>query len=344
MPPPVTDRLPLAVFDTRPYDRAFLDAANAAAGAVFQPRYLEVALSAATAPLAAGCPAVCGFAHDRFDADALRTLAAGGTRLVALRCAGFNNVDLAAAARADITVVRVPAYSPHAVAEHTVALILTLDRKIHRAWNRVREGNLALDGLMGREIHGRSVGVIGTGEIGGVVAKILGGGFGARVLAYDPRENPAVIAAGGRYVPLETLLAESEIVTLHCPLTPDTKHLIRKDRLALMRDGALLVNTGRGALLDARDIIEALKTRKLGGVALDVYEEEDGLFGRDHSSEIIADDVFARLLTFPNVVVTGHQAYFTEPALRAIAETTVDNVRRWARGEAAVREIRAERS
>jgi D-lactate dehydrogenase len=331
----------MAVFDTRPYDRTFLDAANGAAGGVFQPRYLEVALSAATAPLAVGCAVVCGFVHDRFDAEAVRVLAAGGTRLIALRCAGFNNVDLAAAARAGLTVVRVPAYSPHAVAEHTVALILNLDRKIHRAWNRVREGNFALDGLMGREIYGRAVGVVGTGEIGGVVATILGAGFGAKVLAYDPRENPAVIAAGGRYVPLETLLAEAEIVTLHCPLTPDTRHLIRADRLALMRHGALLVNTGRGALIDARDVTEALKTGQLGGVALDVYEEEDGLFGRDHSSEIIADDVFARLLTFPNVVITGHQAYFTEPALRAIAETTVDNVRRWARGEKAIREVRA---
>ena len=335
-----TDRPALAVFDTRPYDRAFLDAANAAAGAVFQPRYLEVALSAATAPLAAGCPAVCGFVHDRFDADALRTLAAGGTRLVALRCAGFNNVDLAAAARADITVVRVPAYSPHAVAEHTLALILGLDRKIHRAWNRVREGNFALDGLMGREIHGRAVGIIGTGEIGAVVARILGG-FEAKVLAHDPRENPAVTALGGRYVPLETLLAEAEIVTLHCPLTPATRHLIRNDRLALMRDGALLVNTGRGALIDAKDVVDALKSGKLGGVALDVYEEEDQLFGRDHSGEIIADDIFARLLTFPNVIITGHQAYFTAPALRAIAETTVDNVRRWARGEPPLREVRS---
>jgi D-lactate dehydrogenase len=282
---------------------------------------------------------VCGFVHDRFDADALGVLADGGVKLVALRCAGFNNVDLAAAARLGVTVVRVPAYSPHAVAEHTLALILALDRKIHRAWNRVREGNFALDGLLGREIHGRAVGVVGTGEIGAVVAKILAG-FDAKVLAHDPRENPAVTAAGGRYVSLEALLAEAEIVTLHCPLTPATRHLISHDRLALMRDGALLVNTGRGALIDARHVIEALKSGKLGGVALDVYEEEEGLFGRDHSGDIIADDVFARLLTFPNVVITGHQAYFTEPALRAIAETTVDNVRRWARGEAPVREVR----
>ncbi len=335
------DRPTLAVFSTKPYDRTFLDVANTTAGGtrVFEPRYLEAALDAATAPLAAGCAAVCGFVHDKFDAAALEALAAAGCKLVALRCAGFNNVDLAAAARLGITVVRVPAYSPHAVAEHTLALILTLDRKIHRAWNRVREGNFALEGLMGREIHGRAVGIVGTGEIGAVVAKIFAG-FDARVLACDPRENPAVTAAGGRYVPLETLLAEAEIVTLHCPLTPETRHLIRKERLALMRDGALLVNTGRGALIDAREVIEALKTGKLGGVALDVYEEEDNLFGRDHSGDIITDDIFARLLTFPNVVITGHQAYFTEPALRAIAETTVDNVRRWSAGQPPLREVR----
>jgi D-lactate dehydrogenase len=331
------DQPPVAIFSTKPYDRAFLDQANAAAsgGPAFSPRYLEPALTVTTAPLAAGCRAVCGFVHDHFDAEVLSVLAAGGTRLVALRCAGFNNVDLAAAGRLGVTVVRVPAYSPHAVAEHTIALILNLDRKIHRAWNRVREGNFALEGLMGREIYGRSVGVIGTGAIGNAVARILLG-FEAKLLAYDPRPNAAVSALGVQYVSLEALLAESEIVTLHCPLTPDTHHLIRHERLAGMRDGALLINTGRGGLIAAGDMIEALKTGKLGGVALDVYEEEEGLFFRDHSSDIIADDVFARLLTFPNVLVTGHQGFFTEPAMRAIAQTTVDNLRRFFVGEAVV--------
>ena len=330
----------VAVFSTKPHDRVFLDAANAAAtgGPLFEARYLEPQLTAATAALAVGCPAVCGFVHDHFDRDVLATLAAGGTRLVALRCAGFNNVDLAAAAAVGIAIVRVPAYSPHAVAEHTIALILNLDRKLHRAWNRVREGNFALEGLLGREIHGRTVGIIGTGAIGAAVARILAG-FDARLLAFDPRPNPAVEALGARFVPLETLLAEAEIVTLHCPLTPDTRHLIRRDRLALMRDGALLVNTGRGGLIDARDMVDALKSGKLGGVGLDVYEEEEGLFFRDHSSDIIADDVFARLLTFPNVIVTGHQGFFTEPALRAIADTTVDNVRRFFAGEPAVHSV-----
>jgi D-lactate dehydrogenase len=330
----------VAIFSTKPYDRAFLDRANAAVvgGPVFDPRYFEPVLTAATAPLAARCRAVCGFVHDRFDSDTLTVLAAGGTELVALRSAGFNNIDLAAAARLGVTVVRVPAYSPHAVAEHTIGLILNLDRNIPRAWNRVRDGNFALDGLMGREIYGRSVGIVGTGAIGASVARILAG-FEAKLLAYDPRPNAAVLALGAAYVPLETLLAEAEIVTLHCPLTPDTLHLICRDRLAGMRDGALLVNTSRGGLINARDMIEALKTRKLGGVALDVYEEEEGLFFRDHSSEIIADDVFARLLTFPNVLVTGHQGFFTEPAMLAIAQTTVENLGRFFAGEPPLNEV-----
>jgi D-lactate dehydrogenase len=334
------DHPSVAVFSTKSYDRVFLGGANAllSGGRTFDLWYFEPALTTATATLAAGCRAVCGFVHDRFDADALKVLVGGGTRLVALRCAGFNNVDLAAAARFGITVVRVPAYSPHAVAEHTIGLILNLDRKIHRAWNRVREGNFSLDGLMGREICGRSVGIIGTGAIGAAVARILAG-FEAKLLASDPRPNATVSALGAQYLPLETLLAKAEIVTLHCPLTPDTRHLIRRDRLAGMRDGALLINTGRGALIDARDMIEALKTRKLGGVALDVYEEEEGLFFGDHSSDIIADDVFARLLTFPNVLVTGHQGFFTEPAMRAIAETTVENLRRFFAGEPPVNEV-----
>jgi D-lactate dehydrogenase len=336
------DELPaVAIFSTRPYDRAFLDGANARhpGGPIIAPRYFEPALAAATAPLAAGCRAVCGFVHDRFDAAALQILAAGGTRLVALRCAGFNNVDLQAAAALGLTVVRVPAYSPHAVAEHTVALLLNLDRKIHRAWSRVREGNFALDGLMGREIHGRAVGIVGTGAIGAAVARILAG-FEARLLAYDPRPNPAVSALGAEYVPLDDLLRRSEIVTLHCPLTPDTHHLIGGARLASMQPGALLINTGRGALIDARALIEALKTGQVGGVALDVYEEEDGLFFRDHSGDIIADDVFARLLTFPNVLVTGHQGFFTEPALHAIAATTLDNLRRFFAGDPPINQVR----
>ena len=326
------DRPTLAVFDTRPYDRAFLDAANAAVadGPAFEPRYLEAALSAATAPLAAGCTAVCGFVHDRFDAETIGVLAAAGVKLIALRCAGFNNIDLPAAARAGITVVRVPAYSPHAVAEHTLALILGLDRKIHRAWNRVREGNFALDGLMGREIHGRAVGIVGTGEIGTVVARILTG-FEATVLAHDPRENPAVTAMGGRYVPLETLLAEAEIVTLHCPLTPATRHLIRKERLALMRDGALLVNTGRGALIDARDWRGAQSGR--WRVALDVYRGGSAVRAPLATS---SPTMCRAAVDVPNVD-TGH---LRSPGRRcARSPGAVGNVRRW-REEPPLREVR----
>ena len=338
--PASSDSPRVAVFSTKPYDQTFLEQRNAASPA---PRaelvYFDATLTAATAPLAAGCVVVCGFVHDHFDAAALDILARSGVRLVALRCAGFNNVDLGAAARLGITVVRVPAYSPHAVAEHTIGLILNLDRKLHRALNRVREGNFALDGLLGGELYQRPVGVVGTGEIGHVVARILVG-FGARVMAFDPRPSDEVRAMGVTYLALDELLAASEIVTLHCPLNAATRHLINQQRIAAMRDGALVVNTGRGGLLDTPAVIDALKSRKLGGLAIDVYEEEEGLFFQDHSSDVIADDVFARLLTFPNVLVTGHQAFFTAPALTAIAETTLDNIRRFFAGEANVNAVK----
>jgi D-lactate dehydrogenase len=319
----------IAVFSAKRYDRTFLDAAAARHG--YTLTYLEAPLQASTAPLAKGFPVVCGFVHDHFDEPVLRQLAAGGTRLVALRCAGFNNVDLAVAAQLGVQVVRVPAYSPHAVAEHTIGLMLNLDRKIHRSYNRVREGNFSLDGLLGRELHRRVVGLIGTGKIGAVVARILRG-FDAQVLAHDVHEDESCRALGVRYVPLDDLIAQSEIVTLHCPLVPATRHLLNVQRLSSMRPGALLVNTSRGGLLDTRAVIDALKSGRLGGLALDVYEEEEGLFFEDHSGDVLSDDVFARLLTFPNVLVTGHQAFFTERALSAIAETTIENVRRFVQG------------
>jgi D-lactate dehydrogenase len=248
-----------------------------------------------------------------------------------LRCAGFNNVDLDAARRLGVQVARVPAYSPHAVAEHTVGLILTLARKLHRAIGRVREGNFALDGLLGSELFGRTVGIVGTGKIGLVLARALSG-FGVTLLATDKQENAECIALGVRYVPLDDLLRASDVVTLHCPLTSESRHMIDGPRLALMRPGALLVNTSRGALIDTSAVIDALKRRRLGGVAIDVYEEEEQLFFEDHSSEILQDDNFARLLTFPNVVVTGHQAFFTENALADIARTTIDNLTAFERG------------
>lgn len=313
----------VAVFSTKPYDRRFLEQANAAPGheiSFFEPR-----LTRETVSLAAGFEAVCCFVNDDLDAGVLLSLQRHGTRLIVLRSAGYNNVDLAAAGDLGLTVARVPAYSPHAVAEHTLALMLALDRKLHRAYNRVREGNFSLEGLLGRELHTRTVGIVGTGKIGAVVARILSG-FGARLLAYDPHVSPEVIAAGGVYVDLDRLLVESDFVTLHCPLLPQTFHIINHGTLARMKDGVQLINTSRGALIDTPAVIAALKSGKLGGLGIDVYEEEETIFFEDLSGKVLYDDVFARLLTFPNVIVTGHQAFFTEPALAAIAATTIDNI------------------
>jgi D-lactate dehydrogenase len=312
----------VAVFSAKPYDRQFLDRANAGAHELV---YFETHLSPETAQLAHGAAAVCAFVNDDLSSTVLDRLAKEGVKLIALRSAGFNQVDLARAGAVGIAVARVPAYSPHAVAEHTIALILALNRKIHRAHNRVREGNFALDGLLGFDLAGKAVGVVGTGLIGAVVVHILAG-FKCRILAHDPKANPACVKDGAIYVPLERLLRESQIVTLHCPLTPATHHLINAARLSDMSRGALLINTSRGAVIDTRAVIAALKSGRLGGLAIDVYEEEADLFFEDLSDKIIPDDLFARLLTFPNVVVTGHQAFFTAEALTAIAQTTIDNI------------------
>lgn len=317
----------IAVFSTHPYDRQFLGQANR--DPPHELVFLEPRLDASTASLAAGAQAVCAFVNDRLDAAVLQALHTLGVRLVVLRSAGFNHVDLRAAADLGLAVGRVPEYSPHAVAEHTAALVLTLNRKIHRAHARVREGNFALEGLLGFDLHGRTVGVVGTGKIGLCFSRIMLG-FGCRVLACDPQPDAAARALGVTYVPLAQLLADSDIVSLHCPLTPQTHHLIDTAALALMKPGAMLVNTSRGAVVDTPALITALKSGSLGSLGLDVYEEEADLFFRDLSSETLHDDVFARLLTFPNVVVTGHQAFFTEDALRAIAETTFANVRAFA--------------
>ena len=313
----------VAVFSTKPYDRTFLAAANRDHG--HELVYFEPHLTPETLSLAAGFEAVCVFVNDTLDAEMLRTLAASGTRFIALRCAGFNNVDLAAARQAGITVVRVPAYSPYAVAEHTIALLLTLDRKIHRAYNRVREGNFALDGLLGFDIHGQTVGIVGTGKIGQCVAAILKG-FGCQLLAHDPYPAPECQAMGVEYLPLTELFARCDIITLHCPLTPETYHMIDTEALKQMRDGVVLINTSRGALMDARALIWGLKRGKIGYLGLDVYEEEADLFFEDLSGTVIRDDIFARLLTFPNVVITGHQAFFTRNALEGIATTTLANL------------------
>jgi D-lactate dehydrogenase len=313
----------VAVYSTKPYDRQFLDAANAAGR--HELRYLDCRLTVSTAALAKGSSAVCLFANDEANATTIMAFAHMGIRLIALRSAGFNNVDLEAASEHAIAVARVPAYSPHAVAEHTFALILTLVRKVHRAYNRVREGNFSLDGLMGFDLAGKTIGIVGAGNIGSVVARIATG-FGCEVLAHDPVRRPECECMGVEYVSLEELLERADIVTLHCPLNDGTRHLIDAAAIGRMKPGAVLVNTSRGAVVDTRAVIGALKRRHLGGVAIDVYEEEDALFFEDRSDEAIMDDQFARLLTFPNVLITGHQGFFTAEALTKIAATTVANL------------------
>ena len=311
-----------AVFSTKPYDQAFLNRINQQHGHPLS--FFESRLTPKTAPLAAGFPVVCAFVNDQLDEEVLRTLHEGGTRLLALRSAGFNHVNLSVAKALGFTVARVPAYSPYAVAEHAVALILTLNRKTHRAFNRVREGNFSLDGLLGFDLRGRTVGVIGTGKIGQAFAQIMHG-FGCDVLAYDPypnRDAEAIV----QYVPLPHLLKQSDIISLHCPLTPDTYHLIDKNALEQTKPGVMLINTSRGALVDTRAVIDGLKSGQVGYLGLDVYEEEADLFFEDLSNRVIQDDIFMRLLTFPNVVITGHQGFFTEEALVNIASTTLENI------------------
>jgi len=330
----------VAVFSTKPYDRHFLDFANASAG--HELAYLEPRLTVETVALAQGMTAVCAFVNDSLPAAVLNPLARQGVRLVALRCTGFNNVDLVVAKKLGITVARVPEYSPHAVAEHAVTLVLALNRRIHRAYARVREGNFALEGLLGFDMKGRTVGVVGTGRIGATFARILAG-FGCTILAVDPVPDPACIAAGVRYVDMSELLAASDIVSLHCPLTPATRHLIDAAALARMRPGAMLINTSRGAVIDTPAVIAALKDGRLGHLGLDVYEEEADLFFEDLSDKVIQDDVFVRLLSFPNVLVTGHQAFFTADALQGIAGTTIANITGFERDGRAVHEVSVEK-
>ncbi|MCJ0972618.1 2-hydroxyacid dehydrogenase [Pseudomonas sp. PS1] len=318
----------VAVFSTKPYDRTFLDRANERHG--HELLYLDARLTTETAPLAAGFETVCAFVNDRLDAGVLALLQGGGTRMIALRSAGFNNVDLPEAERLGMTVARVPAYSPHAVAEHAVALVLSLNRMTYRAYNRVREGNFSLDGLLGFDLYGKTVGVVGTGKIGLIFADIMHG-FGCRVLAADPCPSHDA-KAFVEYVTFDRLLADSDIISLHCPLTPQTNHLIDARAIAQMKDGVMLINTGRGRVIDTRAVIDGLKSGKIGRLGLDVYEEEEQLFFQDLSQHVIADDLFMRLTTFPNVLITGHQAFFTTEALTNIAETTLDNITAFERG------------
>lgn len=314
----------IALFSSKPYDEQVFVAVNARYG--YELKFFEPRLVAETAGLAEGFPVVCVFVNDRLDAWVLEQLAAGGTRVVALRCAGFNNVHLPTAERLGMKIVRVPAYSPHSVAEHTAALILTLNRKVHRAYARVREGNFSLNGLLGFNLHGRTVGVVGTGQIGTVLARIMKG-FGCELLGFDHYPNDDCKALGMRYVPFAELLAGSDIISLHCPLTPETHHLINTAAIRHMKPGVMLINTSRGGVVDTRAVVAGLKCGRIGYLGLDVYEEEADYFFEDLSQKVIADDTLARLLTFPNVVITGHQAFFTEEALQRIADTTLGNVR-----------------
>lgn len=319
------------VFSSKPHDRVFLTLA--AEGQGLELNFHEARLNKDTARLAEGAEVVCAFVNDDLGAEVIVELAALGVRMIALRSAGFNHVDLAAARAADIAVARVPAYSPHAVAEHTVALILALNRKTHRAYNRVREGNFALDGLMGFDMHGKVAGIIGTGLIGNVLARILCG-FGCDVLANDPQPNPECEALGVAYVPIDQLLHCSDIIILQCPLTPETHHLINDTAIAAMKPGVMLINTSRGAVIDTRAVIRGLRSGQISALGLDVYEEEGDLFFEDLSDSYIPDDVFARLLTFPNVLITGHQGFFTREALEAIAGITVANITAYRQGGA----------
>ena len=327
----------VAVFSAKRYDREFLNAANATAG--HQLRYFDAPLDVESAVLATGYEAVCIFVNDAANADVLKVLAAGGTRLIALRCTGFNNVDLKTAADLGLKVVRVVTYSPYSVAEHAVSLLQAINRKIHRAYNRTRDSNFELDGLMGFDLHGKTVAVVGTGKIGCVFTKIMLG-FGCEVIGYDKYPSETFLALGARYAEPGEIGAKADIISLHCPLTPETHHIVNAETLSRAKRGALLVNTSRGGLIDTEAAIEALKSGQLGGLALDVYEQEADLFFRDLSSTIIADDVFQRLLSFPNVIVTGHQAFFTQEAISTICETTINSVTHFANVQPLTDEIK----
>ncbi len=326
----------IAIFSTKPYDREFLEVANAKRG--HELAFYDERLAKSTVVLAHGCEALCVFVNDVVDEAVLSLLAEAGVRLVLLRCAGFNNVEIDAANRLGISVRRVPNYSPYAVAEHTLALILTLNRKTHRAFNRVREGNFSLEGLLGFDLHNSTVGIIGTGKIGRLAARPLQA-MGCKILGYDPYPSEEFTAEGGSYVSLDQLIAEADIISLHLPLTPESFHLINPESLAKMKRGVMLINTSRGALVDADALIGALKSGQVGYVGLDVYEQEAGLFFQDLSGVIIQDDTLQRLLTFPNVLITSHQAFFTKTAMTNIAETTFGNASDFLAGLSSLNEV-----
>jgi len=313
----------VAVFSTKSYDKEYLDRANASGS--HELFYFEASLKERTVRLTEGFDAVCVFVNDTLNVAVIDGLAANGVKTIVLRCAGFNNVDVAQAYHWGIKVLRVPAYSPHAVAEHAVALIMTLNRKTHKAYNRVREGNFSIERLTGFELEGKTVGVVGTGRIGAVFARIMMG-FGCKILAYDAYKNKSLLEDDAKYVPLDELFSQSDVISLHCPLTPETHHIINDSSIALMKKGVMLINTSRGKLIDTDAAIKALKDGQIGYMGLDVYEQEEKLFFKDLSEIIIQDDKISRLMTFPNVLITAHQAYFTDNALIQISHTTMQNL------------------
>lgn len=327
----------IAVFSTKPYDEDFFTRyGEAYEELAFS--FFETSLNKHTANLAAGFDAVCIFVNDTADEETLNRLQTHGVALIALRCAGYNNVDLAAAKATGIAVVRVPAYAPESVAEHALALILTLNRKTHKAYNRVREGNFALRNLMGFNLHGKTVGVVGTGKIGTTFARLMQG-FGCEVLAFDVQENEELTQAGVQYLPLEELFGRAEIISLHCPLNEHTHHLIDQQAIQQMKKGVMLINTSRGGLINTPDVVQGLIERKIGYLGIDVYEQEENLFFEDLSERIIQDDVLLRLLGFPNVLITSHQAFFTHEAMEEITTTTLENLRAFVRKEALVNAV-----
>ncbi len=331
----------VAVFSTKSYDRQFLNLENSGSQANHELVYFETRLEAKTASLAIGFAAVCVFVNDDLGTETLEILAAQGTKLIALRCTGFNNVNLETAAKLGVKVVRVTAYSPYSVAEHAVGLILMLNRKLYRAYNRVRDDNFSLDGLLGFDLRDRTVGIIGTGKIGQIFAQIMAG-FGCQLLGYDTFPNPNFEKiSNAKYVSLEEVWQGSDIISLHCPLFPETHHLVNQNAIAKMKQGVMLINTSRGKLVDTKAVIEGIKSGQIGYVGIDVYEEEDKLFFEDLSDAVIQDDTFQLLQSFSNVVITAHQAFFTENALKDISRTTITNLTDFEQGKTLQNEVKS---
>lgn len=327
----------ITFFSTQPYDRTFFESHNKKFG--FDLQFFDVPLNDQTVDLIGRTDAVCVFVNDRVSESVIERLVNQGVKLIALRCAGFNNVDLKTASTKNLKVVRVPAYSPHAVAEHAVAMIMALNRKTHKAYNRIREQNFALNGLMGFDLVGKTVGVVGTGNIGQVFCRIMLG-FGCRVLAYDVKEQDDLKKAGVKYVPLNELLSTSDIISLHCPLNDSTRYIIGDGNIALIKKGCMLINTSRGGLINTKSVIKALKSGQLSSLGIDVYEQEETLFFRDLSGSIVEDDLIMRLSSFPNVLITAHQGFFTTEAMDQIAETTLNNLRQFNSGEVLTNEVK----